>query len=383
MQIINVEDVSRQVRKILAAGSTLPDGRQESQAASKSCKYKRILVVRTDRIGDVVLSTPVIKALRDNYPNAFIAMMVAPFAKDIVNGNPYLDEVIVYDKNIRHKSWFSSIKFALNLKRKRIDLSIVLHPTNRVHLLAFLAGIPKRVGYARKLGFLLTDRIKHTKQLGEKHELEYNLDLLRYLGIEPTSCDLFVPINPESEKWVQEVFEKERINKDDSLLVIHPGASCISKIWPQERFAEVADRLAEKYGFKILIIAGPKDIAAADAVLKNLHHPAINLAGKTSVSQLVSLLKRCRLFISNDSGPVHIATGVGTPVISIFGRNQKGLSPMRWGPVGRNSRVLHKEVGCIKCLAHNCIKGFICLKSITVEDCLSAADSILQSHSTE
>jgi ADP-heptose:LPS heptosyltransferase len=109
-----------------------------------------------------------------------------------------------------------------------------------------------------------------------------------------------------------------------------------------------------------------------------MRHSAVNLAGKTSVSQLASILKRCRLFISNDSGPVHIASALGVAVISIFGRNQKGLSPDRWAPLGKNARVLHKEVGCVECLAHNCVKDFICLKAITAEDVIRVADSLLK-----
>jgi len=255
---------------------------------------------------------------------------------------------------------------------------LVLHPTNRVHLITFLAGIPCRVGYNKKLGFLLTDKLKHTKQLGEKHELEYNLDLISYLGISSEDKDPLMPISPASEEWVKQLFEKEGIKNTDKLLAIHPGASCPSKVWPEGRFAQVADTLAEKYNFKILIIAGPKDIAVANLTENKLKHRAINLAGITSVSQLASLLKRCALFISNDSGPVHIASAVGTPVISIFGRNQQGLSPTRWGPVGLKDRFIHKEIGCIRCLAHNCLKEFACLKSITTEDVIKAADSLIK-----
>jgi heptosyltransferase-2 len=181
----------------------------------------------------------------------------------------------------------------------------------------------------------------------------------------------------ESEEWLERMLAQEGIKNSDRLLAIHPGASCPSKIWPSERFAEAADRLIDKYGFKVLIIAGPKDIALADNLIKHMTHPAVNLAGKTSVSQLASVLKRCQLFISNDSGPVHIASAVGTPVISIFGRNQKGLSPLRWGPVGKKDRILHKEIGCVQCLAHNCVKAFACLKAITADDVLSIADEIL------
>jgi heptosyltransferase-2 len=372
MNLIKVEDVMRQVREILVHSP------QSIVSISHKEDFRRILIVRTDRIGDVLLSTPTIKALRDTYPNAYIAMMVSPYAKDIVEGNPNLDEVIIYDKHGKHKSVRGSIKFARNLKKKRFDLAVILHPTNRVHLVTFLAAISKRVGYNRKLGFLLTDKIKHAKQLGQKHELEYSLDLIRYLGIRIGDKNLFMPIRPESERWVEELFQQEGIKETDKLLAIHPGASCPSKIWPAERFAKTADRLADIYGFRVLLIAGPKDIAKAETVIKNMQHPLINLAAKISVSQLASLLKRCQLFISNDSGPVHIASSLGVPVISIFGRNQKGLSPVRWGPVGRKDRVLHKEVGCIECLAHNCTREFACLKAITVDDVLSAVESIFK-----
>lgn len=341
---------------------------------------RRVLLIRTDRIGDVLLSTPAIKAVRDAYPDAYIAMMVSPYARDIINGNPYLDEIIIYDKNGKHKSWWDSVRFAFELRRKKFNLALALHPTNRVHLVIFMAGIPKRIGYDYKLGFLLTDRIKHTKQLGEKHETEYALDLVRYLGIDPKDKKLFMPVRPESEDWAEELLRREGINKSDKLLTIHPAASCISRIWPSERFAELADKLIDKYGFKALIIAGPdpEHIKIAADVIAKMRHSALNLAGKTSVSQLASLLKRCRLHISTDTGPMHIASSVGTPVIAIFGRKQKGLSPKRWGPTGEKSRVLHKDVGCIECLAHNCKINFKCLDAITVEDVLNAADALLK-----
>jgi ADP-heptose:LPS heptosyltransferase len=247
-----------------------------------------------------------------------------------------------------------------------------------VHLLTFLAGISKRVGYDRKLGFLLTERIPHTKERGEKHELEYNLDLLRYLKIEIRDKRLFMPVKKESEEWAIDFLKQEGIKADDKLLAINPAASCPSKVWPFDRFAEVADRLAQKYDFKILLVCGSKDLLIAESVMKNMRSSVISLAGKTSVSQLASLLKRSSLFISNDSGPVHIASAVGTPVISIFGRKQKGLSPRRWGPVGVKDKVLHKDSGCIECLAHNCKKHFACLKAISVDDVVSCADSLLE-----
>lgn len=371
MQLVDTEDVFRQIKDILEAGS--PDEGLIGKSSSK-----RILIVRTDRIGDVLLSTPVIKAIRDEYPHAYIAMMVSPYSKEIVEGNPYLDEVIVYDKEGKQKSWAGSMRFARYLKKKKFDLALILHPNNRVHLVTYFAGIKRRVGYDRKFGFLLTDKIRHTKQLGEKHELEYNLDLVRHLGIIPKEQSLFMPIKKESEDWAEEFLRSQGISPSEKILVIHPGASCPSKIWPQVRFAQVADKLADLYSFKIIVVSGPKDTKMAEDVLKNMRHPAVNLAGKTSISQLASILKKCKLFISNDSGPVHIASAVGTPVISLFGRAQKGLSPQRWGPVGVKDKILHKEVGCIECLAHGCVKEFACLKAIAVNDVVKAAEDILK-----
>ncbi|MFA4992518.1 MAG: lipopolysaccharide heptosyltransferase II, partial [Candidatus Omnitrophota bacterium] len=372
LSCLKVDDVFRQVNFLLKS-------RDKEASREASSEYRRILIARTDRIGDVLLSTPVIKALREKHPQAYISMVVAPYARDIVEGNPYLDEVIIYDKDIKHRSWLRWLKFARRLRNKRFDLAVILHPTNRIHLLVFLAGIPKRLGYNRKFGFLNNLRRVHIKQEGRMHEAEYNLDLISSLGVSGNAQDLFMPIRPESEKWAKDLFAGYGIKETDKLLAINPGASCPSKIWPQDNFARVSEILARRHNLKILIVSGPKDISLANMIAGKIGDKALNLSGKTSVSQLASVLKRCVLFISNDSGPVHIASSLGVPVISIFGRNQAGLSPRRWGPLGKQDKYLHKDIGCLQCLAHNCKKEFACLKAISVEDVLCAAESILSS----
>jgi len=370
MQLINVEDVLRQVRSIL-----VPQGPSDQRPREKK-DYKRILIVRTDRVGDVVLSTPVIKALRDAYPASYIAMMVRPYTKIIVAGNPYLDEIIVYDKDKKEKSWLGSFLFSGRLAEKKFDLAVVLNPSNRSNLIPFLAGIPKRVGYNRKMGFLLTDKIKDTKYEGKKHEIEYNLDVVRYLGIQPQDKNTFMPISPEAEKWAVSIFTKEHIKPTDKLVVLNPGSSDNSKIWPAERYAAVGEKLAQK-GYKIIILGGPGDKGIAQQIMTQMHNSFINMVGNNNISQAASLLKKCSLFISTDTGPMHLAVSVGVPVVAIFGRNQPGLSAVRWGPRNKNSRLLHKDVGCKVCLAHNCKKGFLCLKAISVEDVLAAAESLV------
>ena len=230
------------------------------------------------------------------------------------------------------------------------------------------------------MGIFLTKKIPHTKQYGFKHEIDYVLGLLRYIGIEGSDKSLHMPVNIASEERIKDLFDKNGISQNDPVITIHPAAGCRSRRWALERFAKASDALAEKYGARIVIISGPgDDKMMGDKVAELMNSEALNLAGKTSISDLASILRRSRLLISNDSGPVHISCAVGTPVISIFGRKDRGLSPERWGPVGKRDIVLHKDAGCEICVAHNCKRGFKCLDMISVEDVLSAAEQILHS----
>lgn len=341
-------------------------------------KPKRILLIRTDRIGDVVLSTPAIKAVRDAYPDAYIAFMVRSSARDIVEGNPYLDEVIIYDKDGAHSSFFATLLFGLRLRKERFDTAVILHPTNRSHIIAFIAGIPNRIGFNRKMPFLLTKRTDDKKRLGEKHELDYTLDILKYIGVTAADRSLFVPVTDSARNAVDMKLAAAGYNDRAPLLAVHPGASCPSKKWPAARFASLIDMLRERYGFQAALVAGPDDAEEAAKLKNNLKSGIIDLSGKTSVGELAALFKKCRLFISNDSGPVHVASAVGTPCVVIFGRKQAGLSPRRWAPTGKGDIVLHKDAGCAVCLAHDCKNGFKCLDAVTVEDAFDAVSRIIR-----
>ncbi|MBI4342092.1 MAG: lipopolysaccharide heptosyltransferase II [Candidatus Omnitrophica bacterium] len=340
--------------------------------------FPRILVIRLDRLGDVVLSTPVLRALREAYPRAFLAMMVRPVCRELVEGHPCLDEVIVYDKDGRHRSVWQTARVALGLRRERFDTAIVLHPSNRSHWIPWLAGIPIRIGYDRKTPWLLTHRVSHRKQEGRHHEAAYTLQMLRVLGLEPPATHPVIPVRAELAARVRERLRALGVSDGQSLVAVHPSASCVSKRWMPERFADVADRLTLQHGVTVVVVAGPDDAAHAQAMTQAMRQPAINLAGQLSVGELAALLARCRLLLSNDSGPVHIAAAVGTPVVDIFGRNQRGLSPARWGPLGDTHVVLHKEVGCVVCLAHQCTIQFKCLTELSVEEVYHAALSVLR-----
>ena len=340
-------------------------------------KPKRILITRTDRLGDVVLSTPVIRHMRKLYPDAYIAFMVRPDNRDVVANNPHLDEVIVYDKYVSQKSFLNTIKFGLGLRKKNFDLAIALHPTNRAHIMLFLAGIPRRIGYDRKMGRLLTDRIPHLKQKGDEHEVDYNFDLLKQAGFDTGSVERrpYMVTSDEDKRLIDSVQKSYAIG--NNIIAVHAGASCPSKRWSPENFARVCDALFAKYGADIALVGGNETAEFSDAVVSKMKSPVKDLTGTLLVGELAEFLSRCRLLISNDSGPVHVSVAVNTPVVVIFGRKDPGLSAKRWGPLGEKDIVLHKDPGCEVCLAHNCTKDFACLKAVTPEEVITAAESLL------
>ncbi len=344
---------------------------------SKVHSPTNILIVRLDRIGDVLLSTPAIKAIKDAFPNSRLSFMVKPYAREVVEGNPYLEDVIIYDKEGTEKSLSGNMKFALMLRRRKFDMAIILHPMTRAHLVTFLAGIPIRFGYNRKAGFFLTRKIPHTKQYGLRHEIDYVLDMLGYIGIRSDDRSLYMPADKTSEERVRKIFAENGVKDGDTIVAIGPGASCVSKRWPKERFAEVGEGLMKRFGAKIVILAGPEDKDHGNGVARLIRQGCINLSGKTRVSDAASVLRRAVLFISNDSGLVHIASAVETPSVVIFGRSDTGLSPLRWGPSGKEDIVLHKDVDCDVCLAHRCQTGFKCLYAVSAGEVIKAAETII------
>ncbi len=333
----------------------------------------RILIIRLDRLGDVVLSMPVAQALREARPSAFLAMLVKPECRELIDGHPALNQALVYDKAGAHRGVLSTIRFAMSLRRERFDIALVLHPTFRAHWIAWLAGIPRRIGYARKGGWLLTQRLPHEKQRGRRHEADYTLDFVRALGVVPSRASPAIAVSHDAVERVNQRLGEHGIDPQARLVAIHPSASSVSKRWMPERFAAVADRLAQEQATRIVLVAGRADEPCVEQVTAAMRRPVVNLAGRLSVGELAALLRRAQLLISNDSGPVHIAAAVGTPVVAIFGRNQPGLSQGRWRPLGNHHTILQKDVGCTVCLADRCVIAFRCLTELPVDEVYNAA----------
>ncbi|VAX35440.1 ADP-heptose--lipooligosaccharide heptosyltransferase II [hydrothermal vent metagenome] len=301
--------------------------------------YKNILIIRTDRIGDVVLTTPTIKALHKFYPKSKVSILVTPLTKPLIENNPYLNEVIVDDRRGEHKGALGFWKLVSEIRKKKYDLAIVLHTKKRTNALCFFAGIPRRIGYKNnKFGFLLTHPIEDVRHYGKQHEAQYCLDVLKSVDIESKDLELYISIENEAEQWVSEFCRVHKIDDKNKLIAIHPGASDPAKCWPAHCFAELIEQLYAKYHAKCVIVGASNIQNITQKIISSTQHSIIDLTGKTTVSQLVSILKRADMLVSNDSGPVHIAAALQTPVISIFTRNQPGINPERWHPLGNKSR---------------------------------------------
>lgn len=309
--------------------------------------YRNILIVRTDRIGDVVLSTPTIAAVRANFPNARITVLISLSTVDLMEGNPNIDAIMVDDRGKAHKGVFKFWRLVGEIRQKNFDAAIILHTKRRTNLLCFLAGIKNRIGYRDKnYGFLLTQGFADDRHLGKKHEIQYSLDLLKSMGLRVDEPKSFLPSQPSAENWVRDWLKEKNIDRE-RLVAIHPSASDPTRCWPLESFAKLIDELVGSFGCRVVVFGAGNTVDLARELKSLCVHPFFDLTGQTSIAQTVSLLRQSRLLISNDSGPVHIGAAAGIFVIAIFLRNQPGINPERWKPFGPKGFVIvnkHQEV---------------------------------------
>ncbi len=302
--------------------------------------YRNILIVRTDRIGDVVLTTPVIEAVRTNFPNANITVLVSKTTRNLVDGNPYLNDVLIDDRQGRLKGFFGFWRLVAQIRSRKFDVAFIFHTKKRTNLLCFLAGIPVRVGYKDKnYGFLLTKGFVDRRHFGEQHEVEYCLDLLRKMGLNVVSPSIFLPTDPKAEEWAQE-WLKNNNPSGLKIVAIHPGASDSTKRWPAGCFIGLVDKIVERHKCLVIVIGVGAAVELARELRVQCARPFIDLTGQTSVAQIASLLRRCHLLISNDSGPMHLGAAAGIYVLALFLRNQPGINPERWKPFGPKGFVL-------------------------------------------
>lgn len=299
-------------------------------------KIKNILILRNDRFGEFLLNIPALRALKETFPDANIIAVVDPYVKELAQDITFIDEVIEWARE-KH-SLIEKLKLIGILKKRRIDVAIMLNPSKEFNILTYLSGIPVRVGYARKWGFLLTHTIKDKKFLGLKHEIEYNLELVALIGAKTENKTLSLKTDYDS---ISSLLKEYNITVEDNLIAVHPFTSDPLKQWPINNFIELIKRLVRET--KIIMVGGKEDSQKTGGLCAGLeNYGLINLAGKTTLKQLAALLAMCRLLISGDSGPVHLASCVGTPVLAIFRSDMPEKSSRRWGPLSPRSVVIEK-----------------------------------------
>jgi len=332
----------------------------------------RILFLRTDRLGETLLTLPAVAALGAALPGASLTLLVHPQLQSLLAGVPGVTEVLTHDPRSHRVWWVRAWRLGRTLRSRRFDAAVVSNPMKELHLAVWLAGIPHRVGYGRKWGWCLSRRIPDRKALGERHEVEYNLDLVKALvggAIAPPSAPWQLAGFEREEGEVLRLLERQGIHGSDPLIAVHPWTSNPLKQWPITRYQELVRVLSQR--LPVALIGGPEERALAPHVLP-ADHPTpsgggstprvVDLVGRISLRQLAELLRRSRLLVSNDSGPVHLAAAVGTPTVALFGTPDAATGPRRWGPWGERHTVIWKES----------------MEAITVDDVVAAVREVLE-----
>jgi lipopolysaccharide heptosyltransferase II len=370
-------------------------GRVRGSYAPLDAKHfhpRRILVLRLDLIGDLVLSLTLVRVLKRSYPEAKIDLVALPSSATIAKADPDLATIIPYDPNVWRrpkalvslKHWRDAIRLLRQLRGRKYDLAVsVFGPW--AGLLALLSGAPRRVGFGEESypGFM-TDSVKgrHWRRGDHQHEVDYCLKLASAAGAQTTEDDRVphLAVDPQAREEVAQLLEQVGLQTAKPLIACHVSShNGQSKRWPLPYWATLLDRLIREDGASIVLTGAPNDIPFIEAMTARMQEKAVVLAGKTSLPQLAALFERCDLLISGDSGPMHIAAAVGSPLIAIHGPTDPAMS----GPVSPRARVLRSPIWCSPCYhaqgPANCrFYTTQCMKDITPDQVLHATHEQLR-----
>ncbi|MDX9714057.1 MAG: lipopolysaccharide heptosyltransferase II [Dissulfurispiraceae bacterium] len=312
-------------------------------------RKNNILIRGVNWIGDAVMSMPAIYAIRHSHPDSHISLLIKPFVAPLFENNPSIDEIIIYDDS--HKGIFGKFRLARMLRKKRFQKAILLQNAVDAALTVFLAGIPERIGYdSDARGFLLTHKIPQDRLDRKIHHIDYYLNLLKNAGLDSVSARPWIYLTLEERESARQTLSQLR----RPILGINPGATYGSaKRWMPERFAEVAKWFQMETGGSIVIFGGKNEVGIAQEIDKHIFDSKLFLAGSTGLRELAALISECDVFVTNDSGPMHMADALITPLVAIFG----STSPELTGPTSPNTHVLYSRVSCRPCFDRTCGLG--------------------------
>lgn len=327
---------------------------------------RKILIFNVNWLGDVLFSTAVIRNIKYNFPDSFISCIVPPSCRQVLEGNRHLDEIIVFDEKGEHKGILAKIKFIGLLKSKGFDMVFLLHRSLSRALIARLAGIPERIGYdTKKRGFLLTRKIV-PPAADSMRRIDYYLYLVEKAGYAVKDRFTEFEVSDEDIKAAGGFLRENEVSEKDFLVGLNPGGNWGPKRWPAENFSQVADRLRNEFGAKVVITGAAQDLPLAQMIQKGMRSKAVIACGKLNLKQFGALCKRLDLFVSADSGPLHIANAAGAKrIIALFGPTDPAIT----GPYPPdNVNILRKDTGCrIPCYNADC-RDYRCMQAITPED---------------
>jgi heptosyltransferase-2 len=336
----------------------------------------KILIRGTNWIGDAIMTLPAVASIRATYPRAHIAMLVKPWVADIYKLFSDIDEIIIYENKFDNPA--GVFRLAQKLKGGKFDLAILLQNAIEAAIIALAAGIPLRAGYdSDARGLLLTHRVRRTEEIKKVHQTDYYLEMVKVLGCVSVGHEMHLEtkINILEARNVLRKFIPEETKK--TIIGIAPGATYgPAKKWFPDRFAATADKLSEKFSAQVIIMGGKADGETAQEIQKLASANLINLAGKTNLLEAIYLISQCSLFISNDSGLMHIAGALNIPTVAIFG----STNPTTTSPMGSKSVIVRREVPCSPCLKKTCPTDFRCMRMISVEDVLPVAENLIQNN---
>ena len=335
-----------------------------------------LLVRATNWLGDAVMTTPAIAGLRDAFPDARIVLLAKPPVAELFGHHPDVDEVIVYERPGRHEGASGRLRLGGELRRRRFDGALLLQNAFDAALIAFLGRIPERAGYptdGRRI--LLTLPVPLTRDILERHEVEYYLCLLDGLGIpRPVPAALKLAVTEEEREAMATRLASLGIERGAPIVAINPGATYGSaKRWYPDRFAAVADALSEEWGAAVVVVGSTAEATLAGEIDAASRRGVVNLGGKTTVREMMALLSLSSFLVTNDSGPMHIGAALGVPLVAIFG-------PTDWrrtSPWTDRARIVRVEVDCSPCRRRTCDRGHECMLGVTPEMVVDAARQLL------
>ena len=323
------------------------------------------------------MTTPAVRTIRQNFPDADITLLALPWVADVFAACPHIDHIFIYDKNGRHQGLKGKLRLAADLRAEHFDLTILLQNAFEAALITSLARIPIRAGYTTDgRGILLTHRAHKHPDIGEKHQVHYYQEMLQGLGLQPgpDALELFLESGAvqEAEKLLQQAMQGREV----PVIGLNPGAAYgPAKRWPARKYAELGRKLAAATNGLIMVFGTEADQEAAAEISAAVGDRVLDLTGKTSLAQALACINRCQVFVTNDSGLMHVAAALNTPLVAVFGSTDH----IATGPYSDQATIVRKPLDCSPCMKTHCPKEhFQCMEQITVDEVAEAALNFLK-----